>query len=98
MWLQRSPSSRSEATAMTDCNRQPLTFSSLGPKAVVADFLGGRLTSDAGALLLRETGEATGLFRALDEVIPDPRDPALITHDQRTLLAQRIIAIALGYE
>ncbi len=83
---------------MTDCNHQALSFSSLGPKAVVADFQGGRLTSDAGALLLREAGEATGLFRALDQAIPDPRDPALITHDQRTLLAQRIIAIALGYE
>jgi hypothetical protein len=83
---------------MTDCNRQPLSFSSLGPKAVVADFQGGRLTSDAGALLLREAGEATGLFRALDQAIPDPRDPALIVHDQRALLAQRIIALALGYE
>jgi len=83
---------------MTDCNRPPLSFSSLGPKAVVADFLGGRLTSDAGALLLRETGERIGLFRALDQVIPDPRDPAQITHDQRAMIAQRIIAIALGYE
>jgi Transposase DDE domain group 1 len=83
---------------MTDCNRQTLTFSSLGPQAVVADFLGGRLTSDAGALLLREAGEATGLFQALDRAIPDPRDPALIVHDQRTLIAQRIIALALGYE
>jgi Transposase DDE domain group 1 len=83
---------------MTDCNRQDLSFSSLGPKALVADFQGGRLTSDAGALLLRELGEQTGLFRALDQVIPDPRDPALIVHDQRTLIAQRIIAIALGYE
>jgi hypothetical protein len=83
---------------MTDCNRPTLSFSSLGPKALVADFQGGRLTSDAGALLLREAGEATGLFRALDQVIPDPRDPALIVHDQRTLIAQRIIALALGYE
>jgi Transposase DDE domain group 1 len=83
---------------MTDCNRQTLTFSSLGPKAVVADFQGGRLTSDAGALLLREAGEATGLFQALDRAIPDPRDPALIVHDQRALIAQRIIALALGYE
>ena len=58
---------------MTDCNRQTLTFSSLGPKAVVADFQGGRLTSDAGALLLREAGEATGLFQALDRAIPATR-------------------------
>src|SRR5690349_10462934 len=98
MWLLRSPSSRSEATAMTDFNRQPLTFSNLGPKAVVADFQGGRLTSDAGALLLREVGEQTGLSRVLDAVIPDPRDPGLIVHDQKTLIAQRIIALALGYE
>jgi hypothetical protein len=83
---------------MTDCNRQPLSFSSLGPKSVVADFLGGRLTSNAGALLLRELGEKIGLFQAIDQVIPDPRDPALIVHDQKAMIAQRIIAIALGYE
>ncbi len=29
-------------------------FSSTGRREVVADFLGGRLTSDAGVLLLRE--------------------------------------------
>lgn len=58
---------------MTDCNRQTLSFSTLGSKAVVADFLGGRLTSDAGALLLREAGESIGLFQALNQAIPDPR-------------------------
>ena len=83
---------------MTDCNRQPLLFSSLGPKSVVADFLGGRLTSDAGALLLREVGQKTGLFEAIDAVIPDPRNPVFVIHDQRSMIAQRIVAIALGYE
>src|SRR6516165_10277362 len=83
---------------MTDCNRKPLSFSSLGSKSVVADFLGGRLTSDAGALLLREVGERIGLFEALNQAIPDPRDPRFIIHDQKEMLAQRIIAIALGYE
>ena len=38
--------SQSKAIAMTDCNRDCLPFSSLGPKAVVADFRGGRLTTD----------------------------------------------------
>ena len=83
---------------MTDCNSPPLAFSSLGSKDVVADFHGGRLSSDAGVLLLREVARATGLFQALDRVIPDPRTPALIVHDQETLLAQRILAIAAGYE
>ena len=63
---------------MTDCNRDTLHFSSLGPKSVVADFDAGRLTTDAGALLLRQVADDLGLFDALDAAIPDPRDPALV--------------------
>ena len=83
---------------MTDCNREPLHFSSLGPKAVVADFQGGRLSSDTGALLLREVADQIGLFDALNAAIPDPRNPVFIIHDQRAMIAQRIAAIAMGYE
>jgi hypothetical protein len=83
---------------MTDCNRDPLPFSTLGSKTVVADFQGGRLTTDAGALLLREVADRTGLFDALDAAIPDPRNPVFIIHDQRAMIAQRVTAIALGYE
>jgi hypothetical protein len=96
--MQRSEPHKGKATAVTDCNRETMDFSRLGSKSVVADFFGGRLTSDAGALLLREIGEKTGLFDALSEVIPDPRNPVFIVHEQRNMLAQRIIAIALGYE
>src|SRR3954447_10104332 len=88
----------SKATAMTDCNPEPLRFSTLGPKAVVADFQGGRLTTDAGALLLREVAQRIGLFDALDAAIPDPRNPVFVVHDQRAMIAQRVTAIALGYE
>jgi hypothetical protein len=83
---------------MTDCNHEPLHFSTLGPRAVVADFLGGRLSSDAGALLLREVADQIGLFDALNAAIPDPRNPVFITHDQRAMIAQRVTAIAMGYE
>lgn len=83
---------------MTECNRQPLLFSSLASQKVVADFDGGRLTSDAGGLLLREVDRRIGLTEALGACIRDPRDPARITHELRTLLAQRIFSIALGYE
>jgi hypothetical protein len=83
---------------MTDCNREPLSFSSLGSKSVVADFLGGRLTSDAGALLLREVAQRIGLFDAISKVIPDPRNPVFVVHDQQSMIAQRIVALALGYE
>jgi len=82
----------------TECTREPLTFSSLYRRQIRADFDGGRLTSDAGGLLLREIDRRMGLTKALAEVIADPRDPARVLHDVQTLLAQRIGAIALGYE
>ena len=39
---------------MTECNSEQIHFSRVGRQQVVADFNGGRLTSDAGVLLLRE--------------------------------------------
>ena len=83
---------------MTDCNSNPIVFSSLARRQVVADFSGGAIVSDAGALLLREVDHKLGLIEKLDAVIPDPRNPALITHQQSMMLRQRIFAIALGYE
>ena len=83
---------------MAECNRKLLSFSSLNRRGIVARFDGGRLTSDAGALLLREADRRTGLTRALADRIADPRDPARITHDLRSMLVQRICGIAMGYE
>jgi hypothetical protein len=75
-----------------------LSFSSISRRRIVADFDGGRLTSDAGGLLLREVDRRIGLTEALAERIADPRDPAKTIHDLRTILVQRICGIAMGYE
>jgi hypothetical protein len=83
---------------MTDCTTEPLLFSSLKRQNIQADFRGGRLTSDGGALLLREADRSLGLIDAINACIFDPRNPFFIAHSQRTLLAQRIFGIALGYE
>jgi len=83
---------------MTECNRQPVLFSSLKSQKIVADFNGGQLTSDAGGLLLREADRKLGLIQRLAACIPDPRNPLVTVHDQQTMLAQRIFGIALGYE
>jgi Transposase DDE domain group 1 len=83
---------------MTQRSTEPLSFSSLASRRIEADFSGGSLTSDAGALLLREADKRLGLLDALDRAIPDPRNPDFITHSQRSLLAQRVLGIALGYE
>jgi hypothetical protein len=83
---------------MTDCTTEHLLFSSLKRKNIQGDFRGGRLTSDGGALLLREVDRSLGLIDAINACIFDPRNPFCIAHTQRTLLAQRIFGIALGYE
>jgi len=64
----------------------------------MADFGGGRLTSDAGALLLREADRQLQLTAKLAAALSDRRDPAKVQHDLQTMLAQRIFGIALGYE
>jgi Transposase DDE domain group 1 len=83
---------------MTQCKRQKLVLSRLGRRRVEADFSGGRLSSNAGLLLVREIDRKLGLLDAVQEAIPDPRNPAAITHQQRELLSQRIFALAAGYE
>lgn len=83
---------------MTECNRNPIVFANVSRKKVQADFRGGTLTSDGGGLLLREVDRHTGLIDQLADCLTDPREPAKIRHDQRTMLAQRIFGIALGYE
>ena len=83
---------------MTECIGKPLNFTAVGGRPIAADFSGGTITSDGGALLLREADRQLGLIRALDAALPDPRSPKLLLHPQQTMLAQRIFGIACGYE
>ena len=75
-----------------------MLFSRVGRAEVAADFLGGRLGSDAGIALLREVDRRLGLLDAVNEAIPGPRDPLTTVHDRRSLLTQRIFSIEMSYE
>jgi hypothetical protein len=65
---------------------------------VVADFDGGTITTDGGALLLREVEERTGILRQFAACFTDYRDPDLVEHTVLQLIAQRVFGLALGYE
>ena len=82
----------------TDCNSPPIAFTPLGRRSLLAKFDGGRITSDAGALLLREVAAKSRLFERMAACVPDPREPSMIEHDQQTMLAQRVLGIACGWE
>ena len=79
------------------CTTKPLEFKRFGRRRVVAAFDGGPITSDAG-LLLRRVEQRLSLFDQVAACFTDHRDPNRIRHGLRTLIAQRIVAIALGYE
>ena len=59
---------------------------------------GGRLSSDAGLVLLKDPDEPLGLTQALAAVLSDPRDPRRVHFTQHDLLKQRVFQIAAGYE
>jgi len=70
----------------------------LGGRRVEAGFDGGRQTSDAGLLLLREVAERTGLLRRFAGCFTDYRRPDRIEHAVGELLSQRVLAQVQGYE
>ncbi len=65
---------------------------------MVADFSGGYLSSDGGGLFLRETELRTGILRELAECFLDGRDERYVEHTLESLIRQRVMALALGYE
>jgi hypothetical protein len=81
----------------TLCHNQ-LIFESLFSKEVIADFAGGRITSDTGGLLLRELDHRYRLTEKAARCLHDPRDSHKVKPDLLTLLRQRLFAIAQGYE
>lgn len=82
----------------TQCSSPSFDFAPVEGRPVVAAFDGGAITSNAGALLLGATDRAIDLTRRFAECFRDGRRPELIEHRVSTLVAQRVIGIALGYE
>ena len=83
---------------LTECSPDSFDFASLGSRKVTAAFDGGAITSNADALLLRETDRGIGLSRQVPACFRDGRRQDRVEHAVETLVAQRIHGIALGYE
>ena len=83
---------------MAICTSEQLSFPNILRRKVQADFRGGDVSSDGGALLLREMDRRLKLTRTLAEHLPDDRSPSACDHAMVDLLRQRIYGLALGYE
>ena len=82
----------------TECIPDLFGFAPAEGRAVVAAFDGGRVTSDAGALLLSRTDRAIGLVGRFAACFRDDRAAEFVEHSVPRLAMQRVFGIALGYE
>jgi hypothetical protein len=75
-----------------------MLFARLEKRDVVADFDGGAMSSDAGALLLGASDKDIRLVDRFADCFTDGRMADRVVHHVRTLVGQRVFGIALGYE
>src|SRR5690349_16528919 len=71
--------------------------SPVADKPVHASFDGGRLTSDAGVLLLADIERRLRLAERLARCIADPRSPERVHHTVPEMIRFRVLLIAAGY-
>lgn len=83
---------------MTECNQETFAFTAYFSRRVEAGFTAGQVSSDGGALLLRETDRKINLLGRLAGCFRDGRDQDLVEHELSEMLSQRIYGLALGYE
>ena len=83
---------------MTECNQEVFSFASHFSRRVEASFTAGQVSTDDGALLLRQADGKIGLLKRVASCFTDRRSPLLVEHQLSEMLSQRIYGLALGYE
>ena len=83
---------------MTECKQEVFSFTAHFSRRVEAGFTAGQVSSDGGALLLRQAEGKINLLRRVAACFTDRRSPLLLTHKLVEMLSQRIYGLALGYE
>jgi hypothetical protein len=80
------------------CSQKEFDFGKHFRRRVTTRFDGGPISSDGGAILLREVDRRLRLIERFADCFDDHRDPLRVEHRVGELLAQRLYALALGYE
>jgi hypothetical protein len=83
---------------MTECKQEAFTFTAHSSRRVEAGFTAGQVSTDGGALLLREVDGKINLLGRLAGCFSDGRSPLLVKHQLPEMLAQRIYGLALSFE
>jgi hypothetical protein len=81
-----------------ECTQRELRFEGPGRREIVSRFDGGTISSDGGAVLLREVELRTRIVERFAVCFRDHRDPGRVEHTARELAMQRVLGLCLGYE
>lgn len=82
----------------TQCNNLFFEFQTHNRKKVISNFDGGHITSDGGAILLRELEQKKNILKRFADCFTDYRKQDAIEHSVQELISQRVYGIILGYE
>src|SRR3977135_164385 len=82
----------------TECTPALFEFPALEGRHVVAAFDGAAITSDAGALRVGAADGGIRLTERFAACFDDTRAAELVEHQVETMVMQRVVGIALGYE
>jgi hypothetical protein len=92
------PNNTWKETTVIEHSQIRVPFASISGKRVEADFTGGTVTSDGGALLLHAVDSQMGVITRMISAMRDRRHPSYIDHTMLDLVKQRVFQIACGYE
>jgi hypothetical protein len=73
-----------------------LNFGNFKGKNIIANFEGGKITSDAGIIFMAELDKKLKITSQFAECFRDYRDASYVDHSLHNLLAQRVYGIILG--
>src|SRR5664280_1091963 len=82
-----------ERPLLTECIQETFRFAPHFSRQVEAGFTAGQVSSDGGALLLREADRKINLLGRLAACFSDGRAPLLVKHQLPEMLGQRIYAL-----
>jgi len=82
----------------TECSSEQLCFPLGIGQPVVVELTAPEASSDSGWLLLRQTDRRLGLTQRLAACLHDGRESRKVRHVLESLVQQRVLQIAAGYE
>jgi len=83
---------------MNSFSRKKLSLERVKGKEIIANFEGGKITSNAGIIFIAELDRRLKITEQFIKCFRDYRHPSYVDYSIHQLLVQRVYSVILGYE